>query len=291
MRIGLVTDSTAQLSEVEKTALREATGDLFAVVPLTVLIGGVAFADGEISAGELCAKMASGAQISTSMATPAQFTNAYSTLIDHGAEAIIVITMSGDLSGTRDSAVTAAEREDILIDVVDSRTTSAGLAGALSVAAAGIGQGLDVESIAGTIADWCAAETQTAFAPATLEYLRRGGRIGAASSLLGRALQIVPVLGLSAGVVVPVARVRTRTKALERIVALAGESASSISGDGESVLVEVQQAEGEADDADVVLLTEKLEALGLRTSFRTLSTIITAHVGPGTVGITVQTTP
>lgn len=291
MRIGLVTDSTAQLSETETTALQEATGDLFAVVPLTVLIGGVAFTDGEISAHDLCAKMASGAQVSTSMATPAQFANAYSTLIDHGAEAIIVITMSGDLSGTRDSAVTAAEREDVLIDVVDSRTTSAGLAGALSVAAAGIAQGLDVESIAGTIADWCASETHTAFAPANLEYLRRGGRIGAASSLLGRALQIVPVLGLSTGVVVPVARVRTRSKALERIVALAGESAAEISEDGDSVLVEVQQAEGDAEDADVVMLIERLEALGLQTSFRTLSTIITAHVGPGTVGITVQTTP
>ncbi|MGO2037160.1 MAG: DegV family protein [Brevibacterium sp.] len=291
MRIGLVTDSTAQLSDAEQARLREATGDLFAVVPLTVLVGGIAFTDGELGAADLCAKMAEGAEVSTSMATPAQFTNAYSTLIDHGAEAIITVTMSGDLSGTRDSAVTAAQGESARISVVDSRTTSAGLAGALSVAAAGIVQSHDLDSIAGTVADWCAGETRTVFAPSSLEHLRRGGRIGAASSLLGRALQIVPVLGLSAGVVTPVARVRTRSKALERIVAIAGQSATEIAAEDRQVHVEIQQAEGDSEAADVLALTEKLEEIGAETSFRTLSTIITAHVGPGTIGVTVQTTP
>ncbi|MDN6372290.1 MAG: DegV family protein [Brevibacterium aurantiacum] len=291
MRIGLVTDSTAQLSASEEAGLRDVTGDLFAVVPLTVLVGGVAFADGELDAGDLCRRMDEGTEVSTSMATPAQFTNAYSTLIDHGAEAIITVTMSGELSGTRDSAVAAAENEDLLINVVDSRTTSAGLAGAVSIAAAGISQGHDVASIAGTVADWCAAETRTAFAPATLEHLRRGGRIGAASSLLGRALQIVPVLGLNAGVVAPVARVRTRTKALERMAVLAGEAAAEIASDEQDVYVEIQHADGEPSHPDVLALQEKIDASGLPTTFRTLSAIITAHVGPGTIGITVQRRP
>lgn len=291
MRIGLVTDSTAQLSADECEELSEATGGLFAVVPLTVLIGGVAFADGEIDAGHLCAKMTDGVEVTTSMATPAQFSDAYAGLRENGAEAIIVVTMSAELSGTRDSAVKAAEAEDILVDVVDSRTTSAGLAGALSVAVAGIRQGLDVESIAGTIADWCAAETCSVFAPGSLEHLRRGGRIGAASSLLGRALQIVPVLGLSAGVVVPLARVRTRTKALEKIVTLATQAAAEVADPEDTVHFEIQNAEGAMDTADAELLSSRLRELGFDSSFRTLSTIITAHVGPGTVGVTVQTTP
>ena len=291
MRIGLITDSTAQLSAAEEGRLREATGGLFAVVPLAVLVGGVAFTDGELEPADLCQKMDAGAEVSTSMATPAQFGNAYSSLLDHGADAIIAVTMSGELSGTRDSAVAAAQNEESLINVVDSRTTSAGLAGALSIAAAGISQGHDVASIAGTVADWCAAETRTAFAPATLEYLRRGGRIGAASTLLGRALQIVPVLGLSAGVVTPVARVRTRTKALERMVALAGEAAAEIVSDEQDVYVEIQHADGEPSHPDVIALREKIEAMGLETTFRTLSAIITAHVGSGTIGITVQTRP
>ena len=216
MRIGLVTDSTAQLSASEREELGEATGGLFAVVPLTVLIGGVAFADGEVNAGHLCAKMTEGVEVTTSMATPTQFSEAYGRLREDGAEAIIVVTMSAELSGTRDSAVTAAEAEDILIDVVDSRTTSAGLAGALSVAVAGIQQGLDTESIAGTIADWCAAETRSVFAPGSLEYLRRGGRIGAASSLLAGPCRSF-VLGLNAGIVVPLARAHSH-QALEKIV-------------------------------------------------------------------------
>ncbi|UVI34555.1 DegV family protein [Brevibacterium spongiae] len=291
MKIGLVTDSTAQLSSAEVDRLEQLTGGLFAAVPLTVLVGGVAFADGEISAGQLCEKMTAGDDVSTSMATPTQFAEAYSTLRSRGAEAIIVITMSGDLSGTRDSAVNAAESEDILIDVVDSRSTSAGQAGAVEVAVAGIRQGLDVESIAGTVADWCASETRTVFVPGSLEHLRRGGRIGAAASLLGRALQIVPVLGLNAGVVVPLARVRTRAKALDKIVALSTAAAEELSEHGPKVAVEIQQAEGEIDDADVVSLTERLSELGVDTRFRTLSTIITAHVGPGTIGVSVQTTP
>lgn len=291
MRIGLVTDSTAQLSESEKAELQQVTGGLFAVVPLTVTVGGVAFTDGELAPADLCQKMSEGAEVSTSMATPAQFTNAYSTLLDHGADAIITVTMSGDLSGTLDSAVTASQSEEALISIVDSRTTSAGLAGALAIAAAGISQGHDVASIAGTVADWCATETQTTFAPATLEHLRRGGRIGAASSLLGRALQIVPVLGLKAGVVTPVARVRTRTKALDRMVALAGETAAEIASEEQQVLVEIQHADGQPSHRDVLALQEKIEAIGLQTSFRTLSTIITAHVGPGTIGLTVQTKP
>ena len=291
MKIGLVTDSTAQLSTAEQEELSRAVGGLFAVVPLTVLIGGVAFADGEVGAADLCTKMAEGAEVSTSMATPDQFAEAFAELRERGAEAVIVVTMSAELSGTRDSAVKAAESEEILISVVDSRTTSAGQAGALAVAVAGIGQGLDVESIAGTVADWCAGETRTVFAPSSLEYLRRGGRIGAASSLLGRALQIVPVLGLSAGVVVPLARVRTRTKALEKIVALTANAADEISETSDAVRVEVQQAEGDIDDADVTTLITRLTELGFATSFRTLSTIITAHVGPGTIGVTVQTVP
>lgn len=105
MRVGLVTDSTAQLSTAEQEELSRAADGLFAVVPLTVLIGGVAFADGEVGAADLCTKMAEGAEVSTSMATPAQFAEAFAELRDRGAEAIIVVTMSAELSGTRDSAV------------------------------------------------------------------------------------------------------------------------------------------------------------------------------------------
>src|SRR5699024_5669343 len=169
-----------------------------------------------VGAADLCTKMAEGAEVSTSMATPAQFAEAFAELRDRGAEAIIGVTMSAALSGTRGSAVQAPESRGTLLAVVGARTAAAGQAGALAVAVAAIRQGLDVESIAGTVADWCAGETRTVFAPSSLEHLRRGGRIGAASSLLGRALQIVPVLGLSAGVVVPVASVRARTKAPQK---------------------------------------------------------------------------
>src|SRR5699024_11264556 len=100
--------------------------------------------------------LAEGADVWAAMATRDQCAEAFAELRERGAEAVSVVTMSAELSGTRDSAVKAAESEEILISVVGSRTTSAGQAGALAVAVAGIGQGLDVESIAGTVADWCA---------------------------------------------------------------------------------------------------------------------------------------
>lgn len=291
MRIGLVTDSTAQLTLPERNRLSETTGGLFRIVPLTVLINEVALTDGELLPGVLAHHLSDRAEVTTSMATPAQFAEAFTSLIDSGAEAIIVVTMSGDLSGTRDSAVTAAADFPVLIEVVDSRTTSAGLAGAVAVAAAGIAAGEDTSSITGTVADWCASETVTIFAPETLEYLRRGGRIGAASSLLGRALQIVPVLSLRAGVVVPAGRVRTRAKALERMSGIAAQTALDLGVEPGSLRAEIQESEGRMDDRDVIEFDELLTARGFTTSFRTLSPIITAHVGPGTIGVSIQTTP
>lgn len=291
MKVGLVTDSTAQLTPSERNRLTEVTDGLFRVVPLTVLVNGIAYTDGELSPGVLCRQLSDRAEVTTSMATPAQFAATFRELIDDGAEAIIVVTMSGDLSGTRDSAVAAAADLPVLIEVVDSRSTSAGLAGAVEVAAAGIAAGEEASSTAGTVADWCASETVTIFAPETLEFLRRGGRIGAASSLLGRALQIVPVLGLKSGVVVPIARVRTRTKALERMSAIVAETAVDLGAEPAELQAEIQQAEGRRDDRDVSELDELLTSRGFTTSFRTLSPIITAHVGPGTLGVSVQTTP
>ncbi|WP_181273414.1 DegV family protein [Brevibacterium oceani] len=291
MRVGLVTDSTAQLTLPERNRLTVVTGGLFRIVPLTVLINGIAHTDGELAPSVLCHQLSDRAEVTTSMATPAQFAAAFQELIDDGAEAIIVVTISGELSGTRDSAVTAAADVPVLVEVVDSRTTSAGLAGAVSVAAAGIAAGESVSSVTGTVADWCASETVTIFAPETLEYLRRGGRIGAASSLLGRALQIVPVLGLKSGVVVPIARVRTRGKALQRMSAIAAETAADLAVEPAELQAEIQQSEGLTDDRDVIELDQLLTSRGFTTSFRTLSPIITAHVGPGALGVSVQTTP
>src|SRR5699024_12859979 len=101
MRVGLVTASTAQLSTAEQEELSRAAGGLFAVVPLTVLIGAVAFADGEVGAADLCTKMAEGAEVSTSMATPDPFAAAFAELHERGAEAALVVPRSAELYGTR----------------------------------------------------------------------------------------------------------------------------------------------------------------------------------------------
>src|SRR5699024_11893591 len=84
---------------------------------------------------------------------------------------------------------------------------------------------------------------------------------------------------------------RRRRNGRGKSAAPTANAADEISETSDAVRVEVQQAEGDIDDADVTTLITRLTELGFATSFRTLSTIITAHVGPGTIGVTVQTEP
>ena len=120
-------------------------------------------------------------------------------------------------------------------------------------------------------------DVPTYFSVATLEFLRRGGRIGRASALLGSVLQVKPVLCIRDGLVTPLERVRTFDRALHRIVELAREVDR---GHGLTVIV------GHADsEADAERVARELEPVAETLVIHPLGPVVGAHAGPGVVGL------
>ena len=288
--IGLVVDSTVLLTEGERQRIETALNGRFAVVPLSISVDDVEHTDGRLAPAELCRAMTAGARVSTSMPTTTAFREAYAELRARGCGHILVLTLSAALSGTYDSAVSAAKDVEVAVTVVDSRTTSAAAGGAALLMADGAADGRGATALRAAAEDYLREETFVVFCPATLEHLERGGRIGRAASLLGRALSIVPVLGLTDGVVDSIARVRTVRKAHARMIAESLTVAKTLSDCEITVLVSEGSLgdAGEGAEAVYAELDEAARTHGWGLSAGVLSPVLTAHVGPGAVGIVVR---
>lgn len=275
MVVRIVTDSTADLPAEVASALG------ITVVPLTVFFGDEAYLDGvELDNAGFYAKMAASKDLPrTSQPSPAAFQEAFQRLIDEGADAILSLHLSSKLSGTYQSACTARESlpEDsrrVPIEIVDSLSISAGLGYAAQQAARLAREGANLEKIKATVEDTL-SRTKILAVLDTLEYVRRGGRIGAASAMLGNMLSFKPIIALTGGEVVPVERPRTRAKAYARVAQLLGEQ-----GPLEAVAVvetneEVGQQLGEAIQG--VYRSE--------LPHYDLGAVIGTHTGPGTAAI------
>jgi DegV family protein with EDD domain len=153
---------------------------------------------------------------------------AYRQALDAGAERLVSIHLSAELSGTSDAARLAASQVgEHIVSVVDSRSAAMGCGFAVLAAARTAAAGGDAGEVA-EMARRTAARTSTFFVVDTLEHLRRGGRIGGAAAVLGSALAVKPVLHVQDGRVVPLEKVRTTARANHRLVQRAVEAA----GDG-----------------------------------------------------------
>lgn len=282
MPVAVVTDSTAYLP-----AELSGTYDL-TVVPLTVVINGADGLEGlEIQPTEVAqALRARRFAVSTSRPAPSQFVAAYRALLDGGADGIVSIHLSAKLSGTFEAATLAAAEVGPQVQVVDSGTTGMGLGFAALAAATAARKNQDLDSVrsaATTHAD-CVS---TFFYVDTLEFLRRGGRIGAASALLGTALSVKPILHVADGAIVVRDKVRTAGRALAKLVDLAVEA----SGDGE---VDIAVHHLEAADRATALADAVSMRLGdrLRDCYITeIGAVVAAHVGPGVAGVVVHRRP
>jgi len=276
--VAVVTDSTAYLP----SELTEGYG--IHVVPLYVVLPGRSGREGLDVGPQDVARALSvrGQTVSTSRPTPGDFVAVYRAALDAGADRIVSIHLSGELSGTSDAARLAASQVgEHLITVVDSRSAAMGCGFAVLAAARSAAAGADAEEVAAT-ARRTAHETSTFFVVDTLEHLRRGGRIGAAAAVLGSALAVKPVLHVRDGRVVPLEKVRTTARANNRLVQRAVEAA----GDGPvSVAVHHLDAAERADR----LATERRERLPALRDLHVseLGAAIGAHVGPGAVGVVV----
>src|SRR4029453_18586262 len=151
--------------------------------------------------------------------TPEVIGNTYAQLAGAGYDAIVSVHLSSKISGTCHAAQVAADLVDIPIVVVDSMTLAMAVGFAVLSGAAMARSGAAPEEVASTVRQRAAAST-TYFYVDSLEYLRRGGRIGTAAAMLGSVLAVKPLLTVSDGKIRPHERVRTESKALARLVEL-----------------------------------------------------------------------
>ena len=281
MSTALVTDSTAYLPAdlLEGLDVR--------VVPLHVVIGGREHSEGvDIDASEVAAALRRFTPVSTSRPAPAAFLQAYEASAAAGADAVVSVHISGDMSSTIGGAGLAAEQSPVPVTVVDSRALGMAMGYAVLGGARLAAGGASAAEVADAVRATSAAAT-VVFYVDTLEYLRRGGRIGKAGALLGSALSIKPILGLRGGHIVPLERVRTSARAIARLEELAVEAATSLPAGASGADLAVHHLDsGERAER----LAERLRSrLGDEGSVRVveLGAVVGAHVGPGTLAVAV----
>jgi DegV family protein with EDD domain len=282
MSVALVTDSTSSLT-AETAAARGIT-----VVPLQVVIGATAYDEcGEegVTPQMLADALREWVPVSTSRPNPETFLEAYRRLAADGAEAIVSVHISAELSGTFESAQLAARSSPVPVTLVDSRQVGMGTGYAVLAAADAIDAGADAAA-AGVAARTRAADTTSLFYVDTLEYLRRGGRMGAAAALLGSALAVKPILKLDDGRVGPFEKVRTASRALSRLEEIAVEAAGDAPVD---VAVAHLASPDRATELAERLAARLEDGLGGReVSLGEIGAVLGAHVGPGMVAVAVS---
>lgn len=271
-QVRIVTDSAADVpSEV---AQRHG----ISIVPLTVRFGSQSYlSDIELSSEAFWEKLQSSEEgPSTAAPSAGDFQETYSRLIAEGATGIVSVHLSSKLSATYQSATVAAkEFGDTPIEVVDTLAVSAGT-GLMALAAAERAEGGATAADIRSELDSMRSQIHLYGVIDTLEYLRRGGRIGGAQALLGTMLKVKPVISLQDGEVEPVGRVRTRLKALQHTAGLVEEHRGKI-----DQLVVVS---GEAPDTDklIELLSDVVEEPPEVWPF---GPVVGTHAGPGVIGV------
>ncbi|WP_461296531.1 DegV family protein [Streptomyces harbinensis] len=268
--VAIVTDSTAHLplTEVERHRIT--------VVPLTVVLDGDPVPDGTPEAARRLERaLRERLPVTTSRPSPETFAAAYRRAAEAGAEAVVSLHLSAEISGTYDAAVLAGRDAPVPVRVVDSAMVAMALGfSVLAAAETAEAGGTADEAVAAAVKR--AQSTRAYFYVDTLEHLRRGGRIGAAQALLGSALAVKPLLELVEGRIETLEKVRTAGKAIARLEELAAAHAGLGAVD---VAVHHLAAEERA-----VALAERLRdripgAAQVRVS--EVGAVLGAHTGPG----------
>jgi DegV family protein with EDD domain len=279
-RIVLVTDSTAMLPPkvVAERGL--------VVVPLQVVIGADVLDEGSDGATpEMVAEaLREFRPVSTSRPSPSVMLEVYERAAREGATAVVSVHLSGEMSGTFESAQLAAREASIPVTPVDTRQV--GIATGYAVlAAADVLDGGGSAQEAAQAARSRAAASSSLFYVDTLEYLRRGGRIGAAAAHFGGALSVKPLLTITDGVVATREKVRTAARALSRL-----EELAVLATDGRQVDACVAHL-ASPDRAGQLAerLTERLapNLSGREVWCGELGAVLGAHVGPGMLAVCV----
>jgi DegV family protein with EDD domain len=276
-RIAIVTDSTAYIPAefVKKYNLT--------VAPQILIWGEETFQDGvDIKPEEFYTRLKTAKTMpSTSQVSPATMLSIFQSLADQGAD-VLGIFISSKLSGTIQSAVQARESMGSAgekVTIVDSQSTAMAMGfQVLAVARAAEGGAGLKDCVA--LAEKAHQHTGVYFAVDTLEFLHRGGRIGGAQRFIGTALNMKPILALKEGRVEGVERIRTKSKAHERVLELVSEQVKGRS----NIRLATLHAHAE-EDAKAILDRATRELNPVESIFTEVSPVVGTHAGPGTVGL------
>ena len=276
--VAVVTDSTAYLPSelVGKYGL--------GLVPLHVVIDGRSYDEtSQADAAMVADALRRHRQVSTSRPGPQAFLDAYRAAAARGHGAAVSVHLSGEMSGTYESACAAALAAPIRVEVLDSRLLGLGLGFAVLSAAAVAADGGSVEQVRQAAVDRAAA-TSAYFYVNTLEYLWRGGRIGAARALLGSALAVKPLLRVENGQIALWEKVRTFSRAVARLEDKAVADALAAGGDVDIGVHHLAAADRATALAD--RLRSRVPAL--RDLYvQEVGAVIGAHVGPGMLAVVI----
>jgi DegV family protein with EDD domain len=274
-RVAVVTDSTAYLPNDLASSHR------ITVVPVQVIVSGQSYDEGTgITPQDVAVALREWGVVTTSRPSPERFAAAYLGAAEAGATAVVSAHLSGEMSGTYDSAVLASKEAPIPVTVIDTRSVAMAMGFAVLSGATAAMAGADAEAVADVIRR--RASTGSAlFYVDTLDYLRRGGRIGAAQALLGQALAVKPILELVDGRVAPLEKVRTTSKALARLEELVIERAAGRPCD---IAVHHLDAVARAETLAGHLVARMSDS---RVLVSEVGAVVGAHVGPGMVAVAV----
>ncbi len=249
------------------------------VVPLYVRFGDEMFRDHvELSPHDFYERLRHATELpTTSQPTPQDFIDAYDQLAAY--QRIYVLTVSAKLSGTFQSASLAADEDGDRVRVVDTETASMAMAMLALAIQRRLEHGTTDDEI-DALVERFQRDNRVVFTVGTLEYLAKGGRIGKAQALAGTILNVKPILSVEDGVIIPIARVRGRQKALEEFGRLFIEATENRSG------LHVSIAHADTPEwVDVLTdLVQKARPQAEVDVVATLGAVVGTHAGPGAVG-------
>ncbi|WP_103335402.1 DegV family protein [Amycolatopsis sp. CA-126428] len=275
-RIAVITDSSSCLPDL--VASRWAIG----VVQIQLSLGSHYDDENRFDRGEVIDAMRAGQVIATAPPDPGAFFWAYQEAATAGATAIVSIHISGRMSDTVRAAREAAQQVRIPVHVLDSRTTGMSLGFAAVSAARAAAAGADADRVIEAAERRCTTSTEFIYVD-TLEYLRRGGRIGAAQAMLGSAFSIKPLLTVKDGEVAPLARIPGTKRALAKMVDLAVKKSGGFRAD-----IAVTRFGASDHELEIGRQIERRVPAMVESMVVEASTVIGAHLGPGALGITVS---
>lgn len=276
-QIAFVTDSTAYIPD----SLAREHG--ISVVPQVLLWDGETFLDGvDIQPDEFYTRLKTAKVMPTTSQVPVpEMLKMFQRLTGQGMH-VIGVFISAKLSGTMQSAWQARDSMGAAADqvtVIDSNATAMALGFQVLAAARAAKSGASVKECA-TLLEKSRDHVGVYFAVETLEFLHRGGRIGGGARFIGTALNFKPILALKDGGIEAEDRVRTKAKALDRVLQLVG---NDVRGKG-SVRLATVHANAEAE-ARALLDRASHELGAVESVLSAVSPVVGAHAGPGTIGL------